>query len=113
MPSVTAVQPLHVALDRTADADAAGTDRQAAPGGDPPPVRLAGHRASGAGQSGRFRARHRHSARQGKTPVLDATEALQLLDRIDVSTPAGLRDRALIVADVFRGRARDLAGRAS
>jgi site-specific recombinase XerD len=42
-----------------------------------------------------------HSARQGKTPVLDATEARQLLDSIDVSTPIGLRDRALIALMVF------------
>jgi site-specific recombinase XerD len=33
--------------------------------------------------------------------VLDATEARLLLDRIDVSTPAGLRDRALIALMVF------------
>lgn len=37
-----------------------------------------------------------HSARQGKTPVLDAQEARALLDAIDATTPAGLRDRALI-----------------
>ncbi|GAB7541359.1 tyrosine-type recombinase/integrase [Cupriavidus sp. 8B] len=42
-----------------------------------------------------------HSARQGKTAVLDAAEARQLLDCIDVSTPAGLRDRALIALMVF------------
>ena len=43
----------------------------------------------------------RHSALKGKTPVLDATEARQLLDSIDVSTPAGQRDRALIALMVF------------
>lgn len=37
-----------------------------------------------------------YSQRRGKTPVLDPAEARQLLDSIDVSTPAGLRDRALI-----------------
>jgi integrase len=37
----------------------------------------------------------------GKTPVLEAAEARQLLDRIDVTTPAGLRDRALIALMVF------------
>ena len=42
-----------------------------------------------------------HTARQGKTPVLDATEARQLLDSIDVTTPIGLRDRALIGLMVF------------
>ncbi|TXC85527.1 tyrosine-type recombinase/integrase [Paraburkholderia azotifigens] len=42
-----------------------------------------------------------HSAKQGKTPVLDASEARQLLDSIDVTTPVGLRDRALIALMVF------------
>jgi site-specific recombinase XerC len=42
-----------------------------------------------------------HSARQGKTPVLDASEARQLIDSIDVTTPIGLRDRALIGLMVF------------
>ena len=43
----------------------------------------------------------RHSALKGKTPVLDAIEARQLLDSIDTSTPAGLRDRALIGLMVY------------
>jgi integrase len=34
--------------------------------------------------------------RRGKTPVLTATEARQLLDSIDLSSVVGLRDRALI-----------------
>ncbi|WP_244851809.1 tyrosine-type recombinase/integrase [Caballeronia sp. SL2Y3] len=42
-----------------------------------------------------------HTTKKGKTPVLDANEARQLLDRIDVSTPIGLRDRALIALMVF------------
>jgi len=42
-----------------------------------------------------------HSARQGKTPVLDAQEARQLLDSIDINTSIGLRDRALIGLMVF------------
>lgn len=42
-----------------------------------------------------------HSARSGKTPVFEASEARQLLDSIDVSTPVGLRDRALIELMVF------------
>lgn len=42
-----------------------------------------------------------HSQRRGKTPVLDAQEARQLLDSIDVSTDAGLRDRALIALMVY------------
>ena len=43
----------------------------------------------------------RHTTKKGKTPVLDATEARQLLDSIDVTTPIGLRDRALIALMVF------------
>jgi site-specific recombinase XerC len=42
-----------------------------------------------------------HSVRRGKTPVLDPTEARQLLDAIDISTPVGLRDRALLGLMVF------------
>ncbi|MDN7182836.1 tyrosine-type recombinase/integrase [Caballeronia sp. SEWSISQ10-4 2] len=42
-----------------------------------------------------------HTTRQGKTPVLVAAEMRQLLDSIDVSTPIGLRDRALIALMVF------------
>lgn len=42
-----------------------------------------------------------HSARRGKTPVLDPREARALLDSIDVTTPAGLRDRALIGLMVY------------
>ena len=37
-----------------------------------------------------------HSARTGRTPVLEADEARAMLDSIDTTTPAGLRDRALI-----------------
>ena len=42
-----------------------------------------------------------HSVKRGKTPVLSPEEARQLLDSIDVTTPAGLRDRALIGLMVF------------
>ena len=37
-----------------------------------------------------------HSVKRGKTPVLAPEEARALLDAIDVTTPIGLRDRALI-----------------
>lgn len=43
----------------------------------------------------------RHSARTGKTAVLELAEARALLDSIDVTTPIGLRDRALIACMVF------------
>ena len=43
----------------------------------------------------------KHVVRRGKTPVLSAEEARGLLDRIDLSTLAGLRDRALIGVLVF------------
>ena len=39
--------------------------------------------------------------KKGKTPVLSAEEARGLLDRIDLSTLVGLRDRALIGVLVF------------
>src|SRR5471030_2070583 len=42
-----------------------------------------------------------HTTRKGKTPALDAAEARQLLDSIDVTIPIGLRDRALIGLMVF------------
>src|SRR3546814_6660581 len=42
-----------------------------------------------------------HSVRRGKTPVLAADEARRLLDVIDATTPAGLRDRALIGLMVY------------
>lgn len=42
-----------------------------------------------------------YSVRRGKTPVLDPAEARQLIDAIDVSTPIGLRDRALIGLMVY------------
>ena len=43
----------------------------------------------------------RHSVRKGKTPVLAAEEARALLDAIDVSMLAGLRDRALVGLMVY------------
>lgn len=43
----------------------------------------------------------RHSVKKGKTPVLAPDEVRQLLDAIDVSTPMGLRDRALIGLMVY------------
>ena len=42
-----------------------------------------------------------HSVKRGKTPVLDPSEARALLDAIGVSTPVGLRDRALIGLMVY------------
>src|SRR5262249_34294625 len=42
-----------------------------------------------------------HVAKKGKTPVLTAKEARDLLDSIDVMTVVGLRDRALIGLMVY------------
>jgi site-specific recombinase XerD len=42
-----------------------------------------------------------HVSRSGKTPVLEPAEARALLDAIDITTPAGLRDRALIGLMVY------------
>lgn len=43
----------------------------------------------------------KHSVKRGKTPVLEGQEARALLEAIDVSTPQGLRDRALIGLMVY------------
>lgn len=43
----------------------------------------------------------KHVVKVGKTPVLTADQARQLLDSIDTSTIAGLRDRALIGVMVY------------
>lgn len=43
----------------------------------------------------------RYSVKKGKTPVLTATEARQLIDSIDTKTVTGLRDRALIGVMVY------------
>jgi integrase/recombinase XerD len=43
----------------------------------------------------------KHVVKRGKTPVLSAAEARQLLDSIDTSKPGGLRDRAIIGLMVF------------
>ena len=42
-----------------------------------------------------------HVVKRGKTPVLTAEQARELLDSIDASRVAGLRDRALIAVMVF------------
>ena len=100
--SITAVQPLHVAtwIERQSRERSAPTAK----------LRLAAIRhlfdwlVTGqvipANPAAAVRG-PRHSALKGKTPVLDAAEARQLLDSIDTSTPAGLRDRALIGLMVF------------
>jgi integrase/recombinase XerD len=43
----------------------------------------------------------KHVVKRGKTPVLAPEEARHLLDSIDIATPAGLRDRALIGLMVY------------
>ena len=43
----------------------------------------------------------KYVVKKGKTPVLQANEARELLDAIDTSTIAGLRDRALIGVMVY------------
>jgi site-specific recombinase XerD len=100
--SITSVQPLHVAawIERQTQTSSAPTVKQQLAAirhlfdwlvtGQIVPHNPA---ASVRGPS--------HTTKQGKTPVLDATEARQLLDSIDVTTPIGLRDRALIALMVF------------
>ncbi|HEV2553231.1 MAG TPA: tyrosine-type recombinase/integrase [Bosea sp. (in: a-proteobacteria)] len=43
----------------------------------------------------------RYSQRRGKTPILGADEARELLDVIDISTLIGMRDRALLATMLF------------
>ena len=43
----------------------------------------------------------KHVVKRGKTPVLQASQARQLLDSIDTSTIVGLRDRAIIAVMVY------------
>ncbi len=43
----------------------------------------------------------KHVVNRGKTPVLTADQARQLLDSIDTSTVVGLRDRAIIAVMVY------------
>jgi site-specific recombinase XerD len=100
--SITAVQPLHVAayIEALSKARSAPTAKQRLAAirrlfdwlvvGQVVPYNPA---ASVRGPS--------HSVKRGKTPVLSPEEARQLLDSIDVTTPAGLRDRALIGLMVF------------
>jgi site-specific recombinase XerD len=102
VPSIAAVQPLHVAawIEQQTRELAAPTVKQHLAAlrhlfdwlviGQVVPVSPA---ASVRGPS--------HTAKVGKTPVLDPAEARALLDSIDVTTPAGLRDRALIGLMVY------------
>jgi len=102
VPSITAVQPLHVAAwieSQTRELSAPTVKQQLAAirhlfdwlvVGQVMPFNPA---ASVRGPA--------HSVRRGKTPVLDPAEARTLLDSIDVSTPIGLRDRALIALMVY------------
>ena len=102
VPSITAVQPLHVATwieIQTRKRTASSVKQQLAAirhlfdwmvMGQVVPANPA---ASVRGPS--------HVVRQGKTPVLEPAEAWALLDAIDTTTHAGLRDRALIALMVF------------
>jgi site-specific recombinase XerD len=102
VPSIAAVTPLHVAtwIEAQTRERAAPTVKQRLAAlrhlfdwlvtGQVVPVNPA---ASVRGPS--------HVVKAGKTPVLDPAEARALLDSIDVTTPAGLRDRALIALMVY------------
>ncbi len=102
MPSIAAVQPLHVATwieIQTRERAAPSVKQQLAAirhlfdwlvTGQVIPTNPA---ASVRGPS--------HVVRQGKTPVLEPAEARALLDAIDVTTHAGLRDRALIALMIY------------
>jgi site-specific recombinase XerD len=102
VPSIGSVQPLHVAtwIEAQTRALSAPTVKQQLAAvrhlfdwlvtGQIVPVNPAGSVRGPA-----------HIVKSGKTPVLDPAEARALLDSIDVTTPAGLRDRALIGLMVY------------
>ena len=102
VPSVMVVQPLHVAawIELQTQDRAAPTVKQRLAAirhlfdwlvtGQVVPVNPA---ASVRGPS--------HAVKAGKTPVLEPAEARALIDSIDVGTPVGLRDRALIGLMVY------------
>ena len=102
VPSIAAVQPLHVATwieGRTSTRSAPTVKQELAA------VRhlfdwLVIGQVVSLNPAGSVRG-PAHIVRKGKTPVLDPAEARALLDGIDVSTPIGLRDRALIALMVF------------
>jgi hypothetical protein len=85
-------------VDRAADADAVGADLQAALAA----IRhlfdwlvtgqIVPHNAAASVRG------PAHSTKM-RTPVLDATEARQLVDSVDVTAPIGLRDRVADCAD--------------
>ena len=76
-------------------------DRQAASRRDPHAVRLSRRRPVLAINPAHAVRGPKHSIKRGKTPVLSAAQARQLLDSIDVTTVVGLRDRALIALMTF------------
>ena len=73
-----------------------GSDRQAAPRGDPHALRLARRQPGPPSEPRRGRARPKHVVTKGSTPVLSPAEARKLLDCIDTGSLAGHRDRALV-----------------
>ena len=100
--SISSVQPMHVAAYiKLLARERSVRDRQAATGGYwhlfdwlvVGQVVKANPAASVRGPT--------HIVKKGKTPVLSPKEARRLLESIDVSTPAGLRDRALISLMVY------------
>ena len=102
MPSVADVQPLHVAawIEQQTREHAAPTAKARLAAlrhlfdwlvtGQVMPVNPAGSVS-----------RPSHTVTVGKTPVLSPEEVRTLIDSIDVMTPVGLRDRALIGLMVF------------
>ena len=82
-------------LGRGADARACGTGREAAACSTAPCVRLAGDRPGDADEPGRIGAWGVACGEGGKAPVLEPAEARALIDAIEITTPVGLRDRAL------------------
>ncbi len=102
VPSITAVQPLHVATwieMQTRELSAPTVKQHLAA------IRhlfdwLVTGQVMPANPAGSVRG-PTHVSRTGKTPVLEPAEARALIDAIDITTPIGLRDRALIALMVY------------
>jgi integrase len=88
-------------MDRASDPRALSAERQTTTRGAASSVRLAGHRPDHEGEPRRFRARPVALGARRKDAGAGPAEARTLLDSIDVSTPVGLRDRALIALMVY------------
>ena len=101
VPSIAAVQPVHVHLDRGGDMRTGRTLGQTTARRPASPVRLAGQRPGRADQPGIHSARASACRDSRDKPRCSIRPKRELFDSIDVLSHAGLRDRALIGLMVY------------